>query len=102
MNDKIKDIIKEALKGYHIDKIILFGSRARRDNNELSDYDVYIIIKENIERVKRIEITDAILERLAVKHICADIIIRSVGDVEKFKNQIGTITYDVLKEGIVI
>jgi predicted nucleotidyltransferase len=33
MNGRIKEILQEILKEYTIDKIILFGSRARGDNN---------------------------------------------------------------------
>jgi predicted nucleotidyltransferase len=102
MNDKIKEIIKAALKGYAIEKIILFGSRARGDFNKDSDYDIYVILQYDLNREIKIELMDRILEQLADIGIWADIILRSKREVEIYKNQIGAITRDVLKEGIEI
>ena len=39
----LKDICIEIAKKYNIDSIGLFGSRARGDFNEQSDYDIFII-----------------------------------------------------------
>jgi len=102
MNGKIKEIIQSALDGYTIEKIILFGSRARGDFNDDSDYDIYIILSNDINRQERVQLTDKILEQLAVNRIWADILIRSKSEFEIYKNRIGTITRDVLKEGIEI
>ena len=41
--DKIKTIIKPIAKKYGVEKIILYGSRARGDFHKTSDYDLYII-----------------------------------------------------------
>ena len=45
-----KKIITEEVEkaGYKVDKIILFGSRARGDFNDDSDYDFLIVLKQNI------------------------------------------------------
>ncbi len=47
----IKQIILEEAKklGVEIDKIILFGSRARGDYREDSDYDILVVVKEKID-----------------------------------------------------
>lgn len=39
----LTDIINIVVKKYNIDCIGLFGSRARNDHNEYSDYDLFII-----------------------------------------------------------
>ncbi len=45
MND-IKDAVLQKIKGiamkYKIEKVILFGSRARGDNSPVSDYDIAV------------------------------------------------------------
>lgn len=102
MNDKIKEIILTALEGYTIEKIILFGSRARGEYNDDSDYDIYVVMQNDLSRVTRIQLTDKILEQLAESGIWADVIIRSKREVEIYKDQIGAITGDVLREGIEI
>lgn len=44
--------IKEISSRYHIQKVILFGSRARGDNSPVSDYDIAVFGKDMSERVK--------------------------------------------------
>ena len=54
--DIAKKIITEEVEkaGYQVDRIILFGSRVRGDYKEDSDYDLFIILKQNIlERRRR-------------------------------------------------
>jgi len=48
---KIKGIILNVAKemNIEIDKIILFGSRARGDYREESDYDILIVTKEKLD-----------------------------------------------------
>jgi len=43
-------ILEEANKqGIKVEKIILFGSRARGDHGEDSDYDILVIVREGID-----------------------------------------------------
>jgi len=50
----IKETILNVAKEYNveIDKIILFGSRARGDFREDSDWDILIVTKEKLDREK--------------------------------------------------
>ena len=48
MDSKVKKIILQVMKKYEYQAIILFGSRARQDYKEQSDYDLLIIMKNNI------------------------------------------------------
>jgi len=43
VNDPYLDTIVEILKPYDPERIILFGSRARGEADELSDYDIIVI-----------------------------------------------------------
>jgi predicted nucleotidyltransferase len=102
MNEKIKEIIHETLKDYTIDKIILFGSRARGDNNEDSDYDVLVSLKENLSRDDRNKLTHKILLNLAKIYVPADVIIRSCDYVEMAKYEIGNVIHYAMEEGFVL
>ena len=102
MNGKIKEIIQESLKGYTIDKIILFGSRARGDNEEDSDYDVLVILKEDLEREKLNNLASLIRKSLAELLIPIDILVRSARYVDYMKNKIGNVISYATEEGIEI
>lgn len=47
LNPKIINIIRFIAQKYDIDKIILFGSRARGDNNPKSDIDLAVLVLPN-------------------------------------------------------
>jgi predicted nucleotidyltransferase len=93
----IKESVNELLPG---SSILLFGSRARRDNTEDSDYDL-MIITTDFQDNKEARIFKAIIRRkLAHNKIPADIIIQSQAEVELNKKITGHIVRQVLKEGI--
>ena len=53
--DSNLELFKERLQkklGDNLIRIILFGSRARGDNDEYSDYDCLVIVKENSKDIK--------------------------------------------------
>ena len=102
MNEKIKEVIQNALKEYTIDKIILFGSRARGDNRGDSDYDVLVIIKEEMDWIKREDIASAIRKSLAQLDVDIDILIRTSKYIESSKDEIGNVISYAYEEGIEI
>ncbi len=99
MKENIKKIISENINGYTLDRIILFGSRARGDFDDKSDYDVYVALKEKLNQSQKIGLMDELLEKLAKAGICADIII---GNLESLKenNISGNVSKYVIEEGI--
>ena len=100
MNDTIKETITQALKGYTIEKIILFGSRARGDNKADSDFDILVIVKEDIVWVKREDIASLVRRELAKYDI--DILIRTSLYVDESKDEIGNIVSYAVEEGVEI
>lgn len=44
----VGNLLKEMLQGINYKEIILFGSRARGDYSEKSDYDILIVMKNNL------------------------------------------------------
>jgi len=105
MNNEVelaKKIITEEIEreGLRIEKILLFGSRARGDYTRDSDWDFYVIIDRDIPFNKRRRIITCIKRRLAKSKIPNDIIIQSASAGERRKNDTGYLSYYVLKEGI--
>ena len=99
----IKEIILNTAKKYNIeiDKIILFGSRARGDYREDSDWDILVIIKKFNKR----NINKFILEvtrYLAKKGIDVHIIAVERNYYEKYKEVYGDISGITKIEGRVI
>ncbi len=98
-----KRIITEEIEkaGYKVERIVLFGSRARGDYKEGSDYDFLVAINRDISRDKKLDLTWHIRRRLA-HYIASDIIIKYVNKLVKEKDDKGLISYYALKEGMTL
>lgn len=83
-------------------KIILFGSRARKNNSEDSDYDFLVITKDVIEEKQKRILKSMIRKELAKFKIPSDILIQSETEIELKKDITGHIIKKVLKEGVVL
>jgi len=102
---KIKEIILDVAKEMkiEIDKIILFGSRARGDYREDSDYDILIVTKEKLDREffwKFYINSVRNLFREGFKKI--DLIVIDINEFEKRKKVVNTIPNEAIEEGIVL
>ena len=68
--------IKGAAKKYHIDKIVLFGSRARGDNADKSDIDIAVYFSngcaEKERAAFRLEITEDLPTLYSIDVVCVD------------------------------
>jgi predicted nucleotidyltransferase len=104
MKEKIKKIINQVLeeKGINVERIILFGSRARGDFKENSDWDLLIIVSNELDLEDKRKISKEIRIKLAEIFIPCDVLIKSVSEIEYYSNFIGTTTREALKEGIEI
>jgi len=100
----IKETIEKVLRQYDVKplKIILFGSRARGNYKEDSDWDILVIVRENLSPEERRELWFAIYSSLhkKIKFSSFDIIVKSkkVYDDERFV--VNTISNEAYKEGI--
>jgi predicted nucleotidyltransferase len=94
--------IKETIesRGLKVKKIILFGSRAKGNPREDSDWDFFVIIDKKLGFNEKWNIIDDIKIKLAKLKIPNDIILKSEDEVEESRCDVGRITYYVLKEGI--
>ena len=107
MEDKlklIKEIILNTAKKYNIeiDKIILFGSRARGDYREDSDWDILIVTKKELRKEIFWKFYKEIVKRLAKIRIYGDIIVLNREYVMSKKEDVGNISYYALSEGRII
>jgi predicted nucleotidyltransferase len=100
--EKAIKIIKEEIenRGLKVLKIILFGSRAKGDFKEDSDWDFFVVIDKKLNFNEKWDIIDEIKIKLARLKFPNDIIIKSEDEVMENKDDVGRITYYVLKEGI--
>jgi len=83
-------------------KVLLFGSRARKDFNQDSDYDFLIITKETLNISKKRILKSMIRKELARFKIPADILIQSEEELNLKKEITGHILKQVLKEGVML
>ena len=104
MQNTAINIIREELekRGIKVLKILLFGSRARGDFEEDSDWDFLIIIDKEIEHRQRREIIGDIYKNLAKIDGSYEIIIKQQSVFEKMKNLIGCVSYDADKDGVIV
>ena len=93
----IKKLINELLPD---SRIILFGSRAKKDYSNDSDYDLMIVTKDTLD-IKQKRDYQALLRKKLAKHkIPADILIQSEKEI-KYKRKItGHIVREIMSKGI--
>ena len=102
--DKAKEIIQEEIgkAGLKIERIILFGSRARGDYSEDSDWDILVILKNEFTREVKRRTLRNIYSGLAGLENSYEIILMSKRDFERMKDIVGSLSYAAELEGITI
>jgi len=95
-------IIEEVEKyGYKVEAVYLFGSRAREDFKEDSDWDFFVITDKEIEDQLKWDMSVKIRRRLAITNKTSnDIFIASAKKWKEKNNDIGYLDYYVLNEGM--
>ncbi|RKX55115.1 MAG: hypothetical protein DRP50_03400 [Thermotoga sp.] len=101
---KIKEIVGRVLgkNGFTLHNIFLFGSRARGDFDEESDYDILVILNEEIsiedKRKLMVKISGELHKKM--RYTSFDIIIKSLKSFEEEKNVVNTVSNEAFLEGI--
>ena len=98
ISTQIKEVVKSFLPEA---KVLLFGSRARGDFDKDSDYDLLIIVKDEIPDREKITLGGRINEKLVkTLHAPFDVLLNSEREVNIYKEFPGhTIRYAV-RDGI--
>jgi len=104
ISEIVKQITIEELKKYNVEVkgFYLFGSRIKGTYRENSDWDFFVVIDKDLSFQKKWDIVDKIKIILAKLKISNDIILKSEKEIQESQNDIGTITYYALKEGVSI
>ncbi len=93
-------ILEEAERlGVRVEKIILFGSRARGDHREESDWDILVIVSDNTSSQKTKQLRRNLYMKLDIP---IDIITLKKTLWEKYRHIPGTIAYEAAKEGQIV
>ena len=97
-------VLEEASRlGVRVERIILFGSRARGDYRPDSDYDVLVVVKEGLDRRAKRRLSLMIRRRLVRElGVPVDLVIVSLRHWEEYKDVPGTVLYPAEREGILI
>lgn len=83
-------------------KIMLFGSRARQTYTTESDYDILIIINQDLTPSEKMPLRTIIRKSLLKLGILSDIIIQSHNEISIKKNLPGHIIKTILHEGVIL
>jgi len=105
MISKIKQINRDLLdrmtrliiKAIHPEKIILFGSHAKGNNNHNSDIDILVVVKQN--RLPRYKRSIIIYKALAGILIPKDILVYTVDEIEEWSEVPEAFVTTAVREG---
>ena len=99
----LRRIVEVIVREIDPDKIILFGSRARGDYREDSDYDI-LVLKEGVRPEDRrkweMKVEMALLREGVFTP--ADIIVQDAVRYGRLKNRVGKVYYSVSREGVLV
>ena len=97
-------VLEEAGKlGVSVGRIILFGSRARGDYREDSDYDILVVVKERLDWRLRRELSLRIRRRLyRILEKPLDLVIEDEETFSKRSRLLGSLEEIVAREGVVV
>ena len=99
-NDKIcEEIVRHIREVVSPKKIVLFGSRARGDGDEDSDYDL-LIVKDEVR--SRSEVTHKIRVALMALPIFADVVVRSAEEDRNFQQIRVGFQKRLMEDGVVL
>ena len=98
-------VIKDAVasesreEGVEVKSIILFGSRARGDYREGSDWDLLVVVRGSPSREAIRRLQYRIYKSLSRNRIYCDVVVVSEEYYHKYKDVVGTIAYYAHLEG---
>ena len=101
-SDSLSIIRETVFKLLPESKVLLFGSRARKDFDSDSDYDFLVITQQTLDISKKRILKSLMRKELARFKIPADILIQSEEEINLKKEITGHIVKQVLKEGVVL
>ncbi len=86
--------------GVRVDRIILFGSRARGDYREDSDWDILIVTEEKLDKKTEEEFWLEVGRGLVKIGLIPEVIVSSKEELERYGKYYGFVHYHALREGV--
>ncbi len=105
-DDKIREILAqlkrglESLYGERLCRVVLFGSRARGDNDPDSDIDVLVVLKPPVEVGKEITRTSELTWSLSYDNVC--VVSCVFMDEDQWNLCEDPLTINVYREGVAV
>ena len=95
-------VVKSVLEHHRVRvvQIFLFGSRARGDADPGSDWDLFVLVENDLTFPQRRRLITEIKRKLARLRIPNDIVLKSSRSFHRTKSYPGHLAYDVGREGI--
>ena len=88
--------------GLRAKRFILFGSRARGDHRPDSDWDIFVVLDQELAFPEQQALLVEIKRALARLRIPNDVVLRSEEQFDAMKDSPGVLSYYVAREGIVL
>ncbi|MDW8394771.1 MAG: nucleotidyltransferase domain-containing protein [Anaerolineae bacterium] len=88
--------------GITVQRILCFGSQARKDARQDGGWDLLVITDHAIERTVRLDLGRALAAQLARERLPSDILVMSADQFESRKQDVGHIAYYADKESAVL
>lgn len=100
IRDAIRDAVQACLPGA---RVLLFGSRARGDNDERSDYDLLVITPATFTPYEKIYWSTNINKAIvATAHVPVDLLLNSEEEVQQKLQLPGHIIHSAIREGVAL
>ena len=97
-DEKLQILLDRIVPALEPEAVYLFGSRARGDFDEDSDYDLLVIVPDDAPKERR-SIRHAYASKIGTG-IPADIIPCTRANYEASKDVVGTLSYEVKRRGL--
>ncbi len=95
----LNEVTRRIVASVKPQRVILFGSAARRRMNRDSDFDMLVVMREPVHRRQTAQM---IYRNLHGTGISVDIVVATEKDLEKYGQRAGTILKSALQEGRVL
>jgi predicted nucleotidyltransferase len=95
----LREAVDRLATRFHPEKIILYGSRARGEGGPDSDADLLVIMPVDGSKRQQAVQMDLALEGIRIP---IDLIVVTPEEVEKYRETIGSVVYEAVREGKVL
>jgi len=94
--EALEELVRRIVEAVHPLKIILFGSAARGDTGPESDVDVMVVVPQGTNHT---EVGLLLHTRFGGLGFGVDVLVATSEELERHRDDIGFIYYDVVREG---